>query len=146
MDRVIITTGLRIQAHHMVNAQAFTYSKGYLGLLSTLGVSLGIILCCAPVVPFLYRRYQPLFLRFAHSIELGSTYTQIDNKHSIPASIPRVLCRNSPGSYDKCTVPRLKVFARSNELGPTYTQIYNTPSGPPSIPKVLCRNSPGPYD
>lgn len=43
----------------MVNAQDFTYSKGYLGLLSTLGVSLGIIFCCAPVVPFVYHHYRP---------------------------------------------------------------------------------------
>lgn len=32
----------------MVNAEDFTYSKGYLGLLSTLGGSLGIIFCCVP--------------------------------------------------------------------------------------------------
>ena len=32
----------------MVDAQDFTYSKGYLGLLSTLGATLGIIFCCAP--------------------------------------------------------------------------------------------------
>ena len=43
----------------MVNAEDFTYSKGYLGLLSTLGVSLGIIFCCAPAVPFVYSHYRP---------------------------------------------------------------------------------------
>ena len=32
----------------MVVAQDFTYSKGYLALLSTLGASLGIIFCCVP--------------------------------------------------------------------------------------------------
>ena len=32
----------------MVDAQDFTYSKGYLGLLSTLGATLGIIFCCTP--------------------------------------------------------------------------------------------------
>lgn len=50
VDRVFIITGLRIQALRMVNAQDFTYSKGYLGLLSTLGASLGIIFCCVPSV------------------------------------------------------------------------------------------------
>lgn len=50
VDRVFIVTGLRIQALRMVNAQDFTYSKGYLGLLSTLGASLGIIFCCVPSV------------------------------------------------------------------------------------------------
>ena len=34
----------------MVNADDFTYSKGYLGLLSALGASLGITFCCAPSV------------------------------------------------------------------------------------------------
>jgi hypothetical protein len=32
----------------MVNAEDFTYSQGYLGLLSNLGASLGIIFCRAP--------------------------------------------------------------------------------------------------
>ena len=54
MDRVFIITGLRIQALRMVNAKDFTYSKGYLGLLSTLGASLGIIFCCAPALPVVY--------------------------------------------------------------------------------------------
>ena len=39
----------------MVNADDFTYSKGYLGLLSELGASLGITCCCAPFMPSLYR-------------------------------------------------------------------------------------------
>jgi len=44
--RVFVITGLRIQALHMVNAQDFTYSKGYLGLLSAIGGALGVIFCC----------------------------------------------------------------------------------------------------
>lgn len=43
----------------MVNAEDFTYLKSYLGLLSTLGVSLGIIFCCAPAVPSVYSYYRP---------------------------------------------------------------------------------------
>lgn len=98
MDRVIIITGLRIQALHMVNAQDFTYSKGYLGLLSTLGVSLEIIFCCAPVAPVLYRRYRPLFLKFnSRYTELGSTDTYIYNTPSVPPPIPKILCRDSTG-------------------------------------------------
>ena len=38
----------------MVNADDFTYSKGYLGLLSALGASLGITCCCALVMPSVY--------------------------------------------------------------------------------------------
>jgi hypothetical protein len=34
----------------MANAEDFTYSKGYLGLLSMLGASLGIALCCMPSI------------------------------------------------------------------------------------------------
>ena len=54
VDRVFIITGLRIQALRMVVAQDFTYSRGYLGLLSTVGASLGIIIYCAPAVPLVY--------------------------------------------------------------------------------------------
>lgn len=32
----------------MANAEDFTYSNGYLGLLTMLGASLGIALCCVP--------------------------------------------------------------------------------------------------
>ena len=39
----------------MVNADDFTYSKGYLGLLSALGASLGITFCCAPIMPAVCR-------------------------------------------------------------------------------------------
>lgn len=80
----------------MVNAQDFTYSKGYLGLLSTLGVSLGIVFCCAPVVPFLYGRFRPFFLALARGHELGPTHTDIYNMPSVPPSFPKVLCRSSP--------------------------------------------------
>ena len=38
----------------MVNADDFTYSKGYLALLSELGASLGITFCCAPSMPAVY--------------------------------------------------------------------------------------------
>ena len=49
----------------MVNAEDFTYSKGYLGLLSALGASLGITIFCAPVVPFVYQRWRAAFLERA---------------------------------------------------------------------------------
>ena len=72
----------------MVNAQDFTYSKGYLGLLSMLGASLGIVFCCAPVVPILYRHCRPLFLALARSNKLEPTHTEIYNIPSVPPSIP----------------------------------------------------------
>ena len=40
----------------MVNADDFTYSKGYLGLLSELGASLGITFCCVPSIYGGYNR------------------------------------------------------------------------------------------
>lgn len=43
----------------MVNANDFTYSKGYLGLLSALGASLGIIVCCVPFMPAIYHHLRP---------------------------------------------------------------------------------------
>ena len=50
----MIITGLRIQALHMANSSDFTYSKGYLGLLSALGALLSVITCCAPcLVPII---------------------------------------------------------------------------------------------
>ena len=42
----------------MINADDFTYSKGYLGLLSALGASLGIIFCCVPSLCGLYFYYR----------------------------------------------------------------------------------------
>ena len=48
MIRVMIITGLRIQALHITNNSDFTYSKGYIGLLSVLGGLLGVMTCCVP--------------------------------------------------------------------------------------------------
>ena len=45
--RVIVITGFRIQALHVVTSTDFTYTRGYLGLLSVLGALLSIIMCCA---------------------------------------------------------------------------------------------------
>ena len=47
----------------MVNADDFTYSKGYLGLLSALGASLGIIFCCAQSIRVVYHHYRPAFFQ-----------------------------------------------------------------------------------
>lgn len=44
----MIITGLRIQALHITNSSDFTYSKGYIGLLSVLGGLLGVMTCCVP--------------------------------------------------------------------------------------------------
>ena len=90
----------------MVNAQDYTYSKGYLGLLSALGVSLGIVFCCTPVVPFLYGHYRPLSPVLARRNELGPTHTEIYNIPNVPPSIPEVLCRSSPVSYDEWMITR----------------------------------------
>ena len=50
MRRVFIITGLRIQALHLTTSADFTYSKGYIGLLSVLGALLSIIFCCVPSI------------------------------------------------------------------------------------------------
>ena len=47
----------------MVNAPDFTYSKGYLGLLTTLGASLGNIFCCAPFAPLIYQQLRKAYLK-----------------------------------------------------------------------------------
>jgi len=57
VNRVFIITGLRIQALRMVDAQDFTYSHGYLGLLSLLGATLGIVFCCVPCVLVIYTHW-----------------------------------------------------------------------------------------
>ncbi len=90
----------------MVNAQDFTYSKGYLGLLSALGASLGIVFCCTSVVPFLYAHYRPLSPVLAHINELRPTHTEIYKIPKVPPSIPKVLWRSSPGSYDEWMITR----------------------------------------
>lgn len=38
----------------MVNAQDFTYSKGYLGLLSAVGASFAVFFCCARYIYLVY--------------------------------------------------------------------------------------------
>lgn len=52
----------------MVNAEDFTYSKGYLGLLSALGASLGITVCCAPGVSVVYKVLREKFRKRASKI------------------------------------------------------------------------------
>ena len=49
MLSVIIITMLRLLALRNVDSTDFTYSKGYLGFLSALGVLLGMIGCLVPV-------------------------------------------------------------------------------------------------
>lgn len=56
--RVTIITALRIAALHRVSASDFTYDQGYLGLLSTIGGILGLIVCCAVTISW---RMQDLF-------------------------------------------------------------------------------------
>ena len=57
---MFVITGLRIQALHFVNAPDFSFSSGYLGLLSELGALIGIICCCVPSLraPFVKLRRQ----------------------------------------------------------------------------------------
>ena len=66
----------------MVNAEDFTYSKGYLGLLSALGASLGITIFCAPAVPIVYRILREKIREYA------STATHI-NELSLPMTEDR---------------------------------------------------------
>lgn len=66
----------------MVNAEDFTYSKGYLGLLSALGASLGITIFCAPVVSIVYQQWRAAFL------ERASRATHI-NEPSLPMTEDR---------------------------------------------------------
>ena len=89
IDRVFIITGLRIQALCMVTARDFIYSKGYLGLLSTLGASLGIIIICAPSVVGLYRGLREVSrerkLRVAQiNLENAATGSKESNEIAIP--------------------------------------------------------------
>jgi hypothetical protein len=38
-------TALRLKALHLANFSNYTYSKGYLGLLSSIGYMLGVVVC-----------------------------------------------------------------------------------------------------
>ena len=53
---VLIITILRICSLHSVSSPDYTYSKGYLGLLSVLGALLSIITCCSPGINFFVRK------------------------------------------------------------------------------------------
>ena len=59
----MIITGLRMQALRMVNSTDYTYSKGYLGLLSVLGALLSVITCSAPSLVPLVREVSRLWRR-----------------------------------------------------------------------------------
>ena len=61
----------------MVDAQDFTYSKGYLGLLSTLGATLGIIFSCAPSARTLFLKLREAYL------ERTSTAVHIDEESAV---------------------------------------------------------------
>lgn len=102
MDRVIIITGLRIKALHMVNAQDFTYSKGYLGLLSTIGVSLGIIFCCAPSVRIAYNHFRLL----AHSDKEIHDVSDVLPSSGTITPHPTILPRVHDRSYDEWMINR----------------------------------------
>ncbi|KAK8092274.1 uncharacterized protein PG998_015106 [Apiospora kogelbergensis] len=52
---VIIVTGFRIAALDKVDTSDFTYDQAYLGLLSTLGALISVMLGCATAIPMLLR-------------------------------------------------------------------------------------------
>ena len=63
IDSVLVITGLRIQALHFVNAPDFSFSNGYLGLLSELGCLIGVVVCCVPYLRSTFRqisKYAPI--------------------------------------------------------------------------------------
>ena len=62
----------------MVNADDFTYAKGYLGLLSELGASLGIIFCCVPYMRPAFSRCFYLYRSLKH----GMTTVNVDEENT----------------------------------------------------------------
>lgn len=82
--RVFINTGLRIQALHMVNSSDFTFSNGYLGLLSELGALLGIICCCVPcVAPIYHWRRRKLSPQTESQAVMEDTFRVISRRQDI---------------------------------------------------------------
>ena len=76
----------------MINAEDFTYSKGYLGLLSALGASLGIIFCCVPSSRVVYRElrdwYRKRRLSGIHTAQTDEEANTITLETSSLASCP----------------------------------------------------------
>lgn len=70
----------------MVNAEDFTYSKGYLGLLSTLGALLGIIFCCVPYLRGVYTEMREMLRKrsLQPEEEVGATSQETPNVVSHP--------------------------------------------------------------
>ena len=69
-------TGFRIQALHLSNAADFTFSGGYLGLLSALGALFGIISCCVPsLAPVLKRLRQGHAQSGSKIVDYGTAMT-----------------------------------------------------------------------
>ncbi|KAI3572844.1 hypothetical protein IWW34DRAFT_707831 [Fusarium oxysporum f. sp. albedinis] len=63
--RVVIVTALRIASLRRVDSYDFSYDQGYLGLLSTVGGVLNLLICCATSISWRIRR----FLGHVHNMQ-----------------------------------------------------------------------------
>jgi hypothetical protein len=63
--RLLIVTALRLKALHLASSTDYTYSKSYLGLLSSIGCMLGVVLCGMISVPTVVRSAMKFFHKLA---------------------------------------------------------------------------------
>ena len=101
IDSVFVVTGLRIQALHFVNAPDFSFSSGYLGLLSELGCLIGVIFCCVPHLQHLFRQvseYAPI--RRIQNFDWGALLSKGGNFVGHNSDGPSVVVLAAVGTAD----------------------------------------------
>lgn len=104
----------------MVNAQDFTYSKGYLGLLSAIGGSLAVFFCCAPSMSGLYVRLREASLerkKKAVAIDEESTATTVEDPDGPSLAIPEDSAPTAHGRSARWIVDRCYADAKPPPYG-----------------------------
>lgn len=132
IDSVFVVTGLRIQALHFVNAPDFSFSSGYLGLLSELGCLIGVIFCCVPHLYSLFRKvseYAPI--RWIRNFDWGTLLSKAGiflghESHGAP-----VVALAAVGTAD--------AGARSKECQPQRSSLHDCT--PPARTDPPCKQS-----
>ena len=112
-NSVLIITGLRVQALRMTTSTDFTFSKGYLGLLSVLGCLLSIICCCLPSIAYIFRRLKQMYTRVFHSYHVGD---QGVNDPSGPDTVQTITMTAYRGSATGEQMERSYVVPLSSSL------------------------------
>ena len=136
LSRVLIVTGLRIQALYLVNSPDVTYSKGYLGFLSMLGAFLSIITCCIPLSfagfrKFLeWTRFSRLAARLRQQLrQRDNAYSYVDSRRTVILGYLSAWMSHRPQSRAESTLSQRSLVVSTHgsidELSQSPGQSFN---------------------